>query len=157
MGNDVARGAVTRATPKHRMVDRGVSPRASAGTLLHMYGDTDVMRRRATQLREQGVDIRAVADQLVAQTESIGWTGRAAEAMCERVRDRAAHLRAAAARHDGAADSLEKHLLEVDRLKDAIADVERRANALAADEVVASFAPPPPGHKDWLTVNLPGG
>ena len=121
-----------------------------------MYGDTDVMRRRAAQLREQGVDIRIVADQLVAQTESIGWTGRAAEAMRERVRERAAHLRAAAARHDGAADSLEKHLLEVDRLKDAIAHLERRASALAADEVVTSFAPPLPGHKDWLTVNLPG-
>lgn len=121
-----------------------------------MYGDTDVMRRRAAQLREQGDDIRAVADQLVAQTESIGWTGRAAAALRERVRDRAAHLRAAAARHDGAADSLEKHLLEVDRLKDAIADLERHAGVLAADEVAASFAPPPPGHKDWLTVSLPG-
>ena len=35
-----------------------------------MYGDTEVMRRRAAQLCEQGVGLRALADQLVARTES---------------------------------------------------------------------------------------
>ena len=151
-----------------------------------MYGDTDVMRRRVAQLREQGVDIRAMAERLVARTDSIGWTGRAADAMRERIRDRAAHLREAAAHHDTAADSLEKHLQEVDRLKDSIAGVERRATRLVvdaqtrvaragdarhheapddsgvtvtadpADQTLAAFAPPPAGHKDWLTVSLPG-
>ncbi len=146
-----------------------------------MYGDTDVMRKRAAQLREQGLDIRALADQLVARTEGIVWSGRAADSMRERIRDRAAHLREAAAQHDAAADSLEQHLHEVDRLNDAIAGAERRAAALVADartrvvrveshddpagvrrtaepgdQRLAGFTPPPPGHQDWLTVDLPG-
>lgn len=146
-----------------------------------MYGDTDVMRKRVGQLREQGVDLRGLADHLVAQTEGLGWTGRAADTMRERIRERAAHLREVAAGHDTAADSLEKHLHEVDRLKDAIADTERRATTLvadartrvarvesfddpagvartpdAADEHLAGFVPPAPGHQDWLAVDLPG-
>src|SRR6478735_3111089 len=112
-----------------------------------MYGDTDVMRRHAARLREQGVDLRAMADRLVAQTESAAWSGRAADALAERIRERATHLRDVAARHDGAAESMEAHVLEVDRLKEAIADAERRAGA---DD------PPPSGHKDWLTLDLPG-
>ena len=116
-----------------------------------MYGDTDVMRKRAAQLREQGLDIRVLADRLVAQTDGIAWKGRAADSMRERIRDRAAHLRDAAVRHDAAADSLEHHLHAVDRLKDAIATSERRAAA-----PVAGFTPPPPGHQDWLTIDLSG-
>lgn len=119
-----------------------------------MYGDTDLMRKRAAELREQGVDVRALADQLVARTESAGWTGRAGDALAVRIRDRAAHLRDVAARHDTAAESLEAHLLEVDRLKDAIAQAERRGVRVAEDGL--AFSPPPPGHKDWLAVDLPG-
>ncbi|MDP2772771.1 MAG: hypothetical protein Q8O61_04365 [Nocardioides sp.] len=148
-----------------------------------MYGDADALRRRADQLREQGVDVRALADQLVAQTEDLGWTGRAAESMRLRIRERATHLRGAAAEHDTAADSLERHVQEVGRLQDAIADRERKATSMvaeartrvaqveAADEgadpavrrvadpddlVLAAFTPPPSGHKDWLSVDLPG-
>jgi hypothetical protein len=150
-----------------------------------MYGDSGVMRKRAVQIREQATDIRAMADQLVAQTESVAWTGRAADAMRERIRDRAANLRDVAGAHDTAADSLERHLLEVDVLKDQIADTERKTDKLVTDarsrvarienaedptrvpdgvrrtpdpedETLTAFAPPPPGHKDWLTVNLPG-
>ncbi len=143
-----------------------------------MYGDTDVMRRRAAELREQGVDLRAIADRLVAQTESVGWTGRAAVALDDRIRVRAAHLRDVAARHDTAAEALELHLDEVDGLKDAIAGIERKADALVADartrvarldrsedvrvaadpedEVLVAFDPPPSGHRDWLSVELPG-
>lgn len=122
-----------------------------------MYGDTDVMRRRVAELREQGVDIRSTADQLVAQTQGVPWTGRAADALRERVRERASRLREVAFAHDTAADSLERHLLEVDGTKDAIADVERKAAALVADDrVSAEFEPPPSGHKDWLAVEIPG-
>ena len=64
-----------------------------------MYGDTVVIRRRAGQLREQGADIRAAADRLVARSEAIPWRGRAADAMRERVKERAHHLRASAAAH----------------------------------------------------------
>lgn len=146
-----------------------------------MYGDSGVMRRRAAQIREQGADIRTMADQLVAQTEGIAWTGRAADAMRERIRERAAHLREVAAAHDTAADSLDRHLQQVDLLKDQIVDTERKTERLVADararvaqveaaddpagvirtpspedQTIAAFTPPPPGHKDWLTVSLPG-
>lgn len=120
-----------------------------------MYGDTEVMRKHAGRLREQGVDLRALADRLVAQTESAGWAGRAADALAERVRERATNLRDIAARHDGAAQAMEAHLLEVDRLKDAIAGAERRAGSLAADAPEPTDLPPP-GHKDWLAVDLRG-
>ncbi|MGY2700833.1 hypothetical protein [Nocardioides sp. HB32] len=119
-----------------------------------MYGETDVMRKRATQLREQGIEIRRMADRLVARTEAVGWTGRAADALAIRIRDRASRLHDVAARHDAAAESLEAHLLEVERLKDAIDDAEHRARHLAEDGV--PFSPPPPGHKDWLALDLPG-
>lgn len=146
-----------------------------------MYGDTGLMRRRAAQVREQGEDIRVRADQLVAQMDAIAWTGRAAEAMRERIRERAAHLRDVAARHETAADSLEHHLREVEALKEQIAATQRRAEGIVAearsrvarvagsddpagvrpeptdaDLRLAAFTPPPPGHKDWLDVELPG-
>ena len=149
-----------------------------------MYGDTDVMLRRAGQLREQGADIRALADQLVARTQSLGWTGRAAESMRLRIQERATHLRAAAAQHETAAESIDKHAHEVERIQEAIADTERRATSLVAeartrvarieagneseagsgvhtlpdadDRALVEFSPPPSGHKDWRTVDLPG-
>ena len=122
-----------------------------------MYGDTLVMRKRAAQLREQGEDIRAMAEQLVNHSDEVVWTGRAADAMRERVRDRAAHLREAAQAHDTAATSLEKHLAECDRLGESISDIERKVSALVAeDHAPAGFSPPPSGHKDWLSVELPG-
>ena len=146
-----------------------------------MYGDTFVMRKRAAQLREQGEDVRAMAEMLVSHSDEIDWTGRAADAMRERVRDRAAHLREAANAHDAAATTLERHLVECDRLAESIAGIERRASSLVADarnrvarvqasgdhdgvratpthedQSLASFSPPPSGHKDWLTVELPG-
>ena len=149
-----------------------------------MYGDTLVMRRRAAQLREQGEDIRTMAEQLVTRSDEVaqesGWTGRAADALRDRVRERAAHLRDAANAHDVAAASLEKHLGECDRLTDSIAGIERRASSLVADastrvgrlqsshddavrptttredQALVAFAPPPSGHRDWLDVELPG-
>ena len=121
-----------------------------------MYGDTLVMRKRAAQLREQGEDIRAMAEQLVTRSDEVAWSGRAADAMRERVRDRAAHLREAAYAHDTAAAGLEKHLAECDRLVEAIAGIERRAASLLEDRAVPGFSAPPSGHKDWLTLELPG-
>lgn len=140
-----------------------------------MYGDTVVMRKRAGQLREQGADIRAAADRLVARSEAVPWRGRAADAMRARVKERASHLRAAAHAHDTAADSLERHLAEVDRLKEAIAEAERRFDgqvgeaqhrveatsyddgaATSRDRALATLTLPPSGHADWLTLELPG-
>jgi hypothetical protein len=122
-----------------------------------MYGDTEVMRKHASRLREQGVEIRTMADQLVAQAESVSWAGRAGDAMRERVRDRAAALKEAADRHDVAATALEVHLANVDEHKDAIAQAERRAKALVDDGELSGFEAPAPGHKDWLVVELQSG
>jgi hypothetical protein len=126
-----------------------------------MYGDSGVMRRHTAQIRELAADIRAMADQLVSQTEGIAWAGRAADAMRERIRDRAAGLREVATAHDTAADSLERHAQTVETLKETIALTERKAARLSddttpEDETLTTFTPPPPGHKDWLTVTLPG-
>lgn len=151
-----------------------------------MYGDTATARKRVSQLSEQAGDVRALADRLVAQAESVPWHGRAAETMRARVRERAAHLRAVAALHDTAAESLARHAIEVDRVKDAIDArshkaavlVEEASNRAAAaayadtaasargeastashaedDAVLLAFDPPPAGHRDWLTVELPG-
>lgn len=146
-----------------------------------MYGDTDAMRTRAGQLREQAADVRALADRLVAQVDAMTWSGRAAADMRARVKDRAAHLRDCATDHEQAAESLERHLGEVDRLLEGIADVEHKVSSLVADarariaelsshddrdgirsepsdadRILARFEPPPSGHKDWLTLTLPG-
>lgn len=148
-----------------------------------MYGDAEVMRKRAAELREQALDLRGLADELVARTEATGWTGRAAEAMSERVRERAGHLRTAAGGHDTAADSLERHAQEVETLQERIADTERKVSSLVADartrsartatedegrtdslrrlpgpddRTLIDFEPPPSGHRDWLGVSLPG-
>lgn len=137
-----------------------------------MYGDTMVMRKRVAQLREQGEDIRSMADKLVSQSEDIAWTGRAADSLRSRVRDRASHLRDAANAHDSAASSLERHLTECDLLAESIDEISRKAESLIADagtrvaradteisdddRALTSFEPPPPGHRDWLSIELPG-
>ena len=139
-----------------------------------MYGDTAAMQKRAAQLREQGTDVRAMADRLVARLETLDWQGRAAADMRSRIHDRAAHLRDCAGQHEDAAETLEGHLAEVDRLKDAISTTERKASSLVTDartriaqghrhddpadtdRLLDQFVPPEPGHKDWLTVILPG-
>ena len=154
-----------------------------------MYGDSELVRRHVDRLREQAVDVRSLADQLVARTEALGWSGRAATALRERVLERTSHLRVAAARHESAAETLSRHVDAVDAVRADIAEVERRAAALVADararlgrvakaagddeaaeadgpgvrispdpddEVLAGFVPPAPGHRDWLTVDLPG-
>jgi chromosome segregation ATPase len=121
-----------------------------------MYGDSDLMRKHARSLREQGAEIRAMADHLVAQAEAVSWAGRAGDSMRARIRERAARLRDAARRHDRAADALDTHTQLVEELKDSIAETERRATALLDDGALPRFEPPAPGHKDWLAVTLPG-
>jgi hypothetical protein len=98
-----------------------------------------------------------------------------------RTRDRAAALRRTAGLHEDAADALDRHAHEVDRLKDLIASIEHRVRSLvegardrladighgildglhhvlpdAGDELLDRFAPPSPGSRDWLDVELPG-
>lgn len=98
-----------------------------------MRGEIEVMRERARQLREQGIDLRALADRLVAETASVAWSGGTADALRERVRERADRLHRAADRHDAAAASLERHLAEVDRLQGTVADDGQRTARLGSD------------------------
>ncbi|WP_203337440.1 hypothetical protein [Nocardioides limicola] len=135
-----------------------------------MYGDDDVIRHRIGQLREQGTDLRSLADQLVARVDGSNWTGRAGESLRGRVRDRAALLRASAGDHDTAADTLAHHLTTVEDTRDTITGIERRAGALLteararaeagtddpSDAALLTFTPPPAGHRDWLDLDLPG-
>jgi len=138
-----------------------------------MYGDTTVIRRLAADLREQAVDIRAEADRLVARTDAAGWLGRAGDALRERARQRALALRRSAALHDDAAEALERHAREVERLQRLIDEIERRvrrlvdaarerlgnlAGALATwgDDWLDRFDPPAPGSRHWLDVEVPG-
>lgn len=139
-----------------------------------MYGDSATGRKRVAQLREQSGDIRALAQRLVSQAEAVPWHGKAADAMRERIKDRANHLRTAAAHHETAADSLARHLVEVDSLKEAIETRAHKATSLIedartraaeadpaavpddAEAALLAFDPPPAGHQDWLTVDLPG-
>ena len=146
-----------------------------------MYGDTSVIRTLAGALRDQASDLRAQADALLAQAESVPWSGWAADAMRAMARERVAALHRSAGAHEDAAQALEHHAAEVDRLKDLIAEIERRVGHLVqaarhrladlagglldglravlpdpVDELLARFVPPPPGHRDWLHVELPG-
>lgn len=149
-----------------------------------MYGDTDVIRRLATQLSDQGTEIRSDADRLVKASQLVVWEGRAAQAMRERMTERAVALRTTADEHDDAARALRHHADEVDRLKDLIREIAHRVGGLIqgarsrlaglgdqamdlvrmgtpdpVDEMLSSFQPPPEGHQDWLDVpdQLVGG
>ena len=146
-----------------------------------MYGDTTVIRHLARELRDRATDIRAEADHLVARADGVPWSGLAADALRRRTHDRAGALRRSAGLHDDAADALDRHAAEVDRLKDLIAAIERRARSLvdaardrlaeighgildgldhvlpdAGDELLDRFVPPAPGSREWLSVDLPG-
>jgi hypothetical protein len=141
-----------------------------------MYGDTETIRALARGLRRQGDDIRWEADMLQSQAEAVPWQGVAADAMRCLARFRTTALRRTAGLHDEAAAALEDHADAVDRIKALIALIEDRVMALVAaardrisgvlgavgglvdpvDDLLDRFVPPPPGHKDWLTVDLPG-
>jgi hypothetical protein len=146
-----------------------------------MYGDTTVIRGLARQLRDQGADIRTEADALVGQADAVHWSGLAADAMRRLARDHGSDLRSCAGRHDDAAEALERHAREVDRLKDLISGIEHRfvhlldgardrlagfAHSLTGglrhvlpdglDDWLDRFVPPPSGSKDWLDVHVPG-
>jgi hypothetical protein len=130
-----------------------------------MYGHPTAIRRLAAALREQAGEIRGEADRLVARTDAVGWLGRGGEALRDRARERAVDLRRAATLHDDAADALDRHAREVDRLQRLIEEVEGRARRLvdaARDRLddwaagwLDAFDPPPRGSVRWLDVEVP--
>lgn len=143
-----------------------------------MYGDTTAIRALADRLRERADELRATADRLAARTEQVPWEGLAADTLRRHVRERAGALRHTAVLHDDAAEALDRHAREVDRLQDLIAAIERRFHRLlgsvggaidgAIDTIrhhllpdpltdwLRGFVPPPPGSRAWLDVDLPG-
>ena len=146
-----------------------------------MYGDTGAIRALADVLRERADDIRREADRLTAAAEAVPWQGLAADAMRRRTHHRSTGLRRTARLHDDAADALDRHAREVDRVKELIAALERRFGRLVAaardrladagrgllgglvcagpdpaDLLLDRFEPPPSGSREWLTVDLPG-
>jgi hypothetical protein len=132
-----------------------------------MYGDTTRIRVLADELRARADEIRALADRLAEHADRVPWDGLAADAMRRSAHHRAAALRRTAALHDDAADALDRHAREVDRLKDLIAAIERKVRTLVEaardtlvpdvlDDLVGRFVPPAPGSREWLTVDLPG-
>lgn len=121
-----------------------------------MYGDSAQIKRRTDQLRDQGTELTALADRLVARTESVGWRGRAADALNRRIAERAGTLRDLAGRHQGAADALAEHREAVAEAKDEILSRQTRARRLVEDGLApADLESPPDGHRDWLDVDLP--
>jgi len=139
-----------------------------------MYGDSEAIRRLARTMRGQGAELRSQAEWLLTRAEAVPWEGLAADAMRARVRAQVGGLRRAADLAEAAAVALDQHADEVDRRKALIAAIERKAMALVAaardrlaglvasmlpdavDELLDRFVPPPPGHRDWLLVDLPG-
>ncbi len=146
-----------------------------------MYGDATAIRRLADRLRDRADEIRAAAARLADQAEQVPWEGCAADAMRRHTHARIASLRETASLHDDAAAALDRHAREVARLQDLIAAIERKVAGLvgaARDRIadlgrglldrladvtpdprdlrLADFRPPPPGHADWLRVDLPG-
>lgn len=132
-----------------------------------MYGDTRTIRALAARLRERADEIRGEASRLAARAEQVPWQGVTADAMRHQACDRAGALLRTAALHDDAADALDRHAREVDRLKDLIATIERRVRRLldsAVDRLVPDalggwlqgFDPPLPGSREWLDVDVPG-
>ena len=138
-----------------------------------MYGETEAIRQLASTMRGHGAAIHTEAKALLARAESTPWSGLAADAMRLRARTQVAALHRTAELHDEAATALERHADEVDRLKALIAAIERKVMDLvsaardrlgglidavtpdAVDELLARFVPPPSGHRDWLSVDLP--
>ncbi|MBC9734257.1 hypothetical protein [Nocardioides marmotae] len=129
------------------------------------YGDVAGIRALATRLREQGAEVAAEAERLVRLAEATGWTGRAADAMRERAHDGARGLRRTAGLHEDAAEALDRHAAEVERRLELVAAAERTFAALLdgardrlgglVDRLLDQVALPPPGHRDWLTFDLP--
>jgi hypothetical protein len=131
-----------------------------------MYGDTTAIRRLAAELREQAGDIRTEADRLVSRTDAAGWLGQAGDALRDRVRERSLDLRRSAALHEDAADALDRHAREVERLQRLIAEIEHRVHRLLdgawgkLDDWTSGwldkFDPPPRGSVHWLEIEVPG-
>ncbi len=141
-----------------------------------MYGDTGTIRAHARRMHGRAEEIRAEADAITARVAGVAWTGVAADALRHVAREHTDGLRRCAAAHDRAAQALERHAREVDRLKELIASIERRVLGVldsatsaakgvtgmigqlvpaSVDRWAHDFEPPPHGSIAWLDVDAP--
>jgi uncharacterized protein (DUF3084 family) len=87
-----------------------------------MYGDTAVIRQRASDLANDADDLRARASTLISRSESLDWQSTAASAFRSKISDRARDMGGSGRKLDDAATALRAHAAEVDRVK---AEIER--------------------------------
>jgi len=135
-----------------------------------MYGDPDAIRGLARALRDRADEIRSQAARLSASAVDVPWEGCTADAMRHHLQGQVGALFRTARLHDDAAEALDRHAREVERLQDLIAAIERRAmhlldaardtfsglvDKVTGDDLLDRFVPPPPGSREWLTVDLP--
>ncbi|HEX4688690.1 MAG TPA: hypothetical protein VH228_18060 [Nocardioides sp.] len=138
-----------------------------------MYGDTAIIRAHARRMRERAHEIRDESAALAGAAEAVPWAGIAADAMRRLAREHAGCLRSCATAHEDAAEALDHHAREVDRLEELIASIEKRVRGLVEsatsglgglighvlpdgiDRWVHDFDPPPPGSREWLDVRVP--
>lgn len=89
-----------------------------------MYGDTQQIRLRATELRTLATEVRSRAGDLRSAAE-LAWTSTAAEAFIEQLGTRAGSLEHSATQLDDAADQLDAHATAVEHVKQLIEDAAR--------------------------------
>jgi ubiquinone biosynthesis protein UbiJ len=129
-----------------------------------MYGDTGAVRAWARRLRALAAEIDRDSDDVLARAEGVAWSGVAADAMRASARRLAGELRTCAARHRAAADALDRHAAEVERVQAAIAAIEHRAERVLAHAAAggrdavhwaSTFTAPARGSVAWLDVHVP--
>lgn len=89
-----------------------------------MYGDTQQIRLRATELRTLATEVRSRAGDLRSASE-LAWTSTAAETFIEQLGTRAGSLEHSATQLDDAADQLDAHATAVEHVKQLIEDAAR--------------------------------
>jgi hypothetical protein len=81
-----------------------------------MLADTDSIRALAGSFRERAAELRDEAARLDTSATDVAWDGLSADAVRERAHERTAALRRTADLHEDAAEALDRHAAEVDRM-----------------------------------------
>jgi len=142
-----------------------------------MYGEPRKIREVAERLESRAEQLRSEADELHTASQNSPWVSVAGDRMRAHARERRDELRGVAREYDEAAQKVRDHAVEVQRLLDLIAAIERQVRAIIGEAVsrlkdavsavvggikdaltpgdeddrrLAETPTPPPGHKDWL-------
>jgi hypothetical protein len=90
-----------------------------------MYADSDAIRALARGMRERAQDLHTEADDLARRAAAVDWRGLAAEAMRRMTVSGGGGLHACADAHSAAAEALERHAREVDRVARLVSALAR--------------------------------